>query len=255
MASKKGQTMCIFSSKGGVGKTTTLVNLAGIYKTLNKKVLLIDLDLYGGGIALALNKKVDTTIFNLVDDFANNRYKDFKDYVTSYNDYIDVLSAPKDPRQANLIDSRYINAIIDRASYLYDMVLIDTNTVLDENNLTVLDKVDRILFVMNNDPFDVKNMKSLLSIFNELEITKYKILLNDSRDPFKDYFSLYDIRSMVKKNVDFTIPKNMFLRNIDYYLMDGNLLFENKSVPQSYKKEKNKFIEIAKSLIKEGDEK
>ena len=59
MAIKKGKSFCVFSAKGGVGKTTTVLNLAGTYEKLNKKVLIIDLDLSGGSIAVALNKVPD----------------------------------------------------------------------------------------------------------------------------------------------------------------------------------------------------
>ena len=53
---KKAVSICITSAKGGVGKTTTTLNLAGIYEVLEKKVLIIDLDVTNGGIALSLNK-------------------------------------------------------------------------------------------------------------------------------------------------------------------------------------------------------
>ena len=41
-----GKIITISSVKGGVGKTTMTLNLAGIYCELNKRVLIIDLDLY-----------------------------------------------------------------------------------------------------------------------------------------------------------------------------------------------------------------
>ena len=44
-----GKIITISSVKGGVGKTTLTLNLAGIYYLMKKKVLIIDLDLYAGG--------------------------------------------------------------------------------------------------------------------------------------------------------------------------------------------------------------
>lgn len=224
MASKKGKSICIFAAKGGVGKTTILLNLAGIYETMEKHVLIIDLDLSSGSVNTALNLPFERTIYTLTDDLSNNRYHNFKDYVQSYDKYIDVLASPKDPRQASKIDAKYLDIILDRAAYLYDVVLIDTNHVLSEMNLLALDKVDKILFTVTNDPLDLKNMKSLISIFTDLGLTNYKILLNNSRDPFKNYFSLYDMKSILKANIDYTLSNSFFIKNIDNYIMDGKII-------------------------------
>ena len=45
MIRKKGKSLCLFSAKGGVGKTVTTCNLAGIFEQLKKKVLIMDMDL------------------------------------------------------------------------------------------------------------------------------------------------------------------------------------------------------------------
>ena len=64
MKKEAAKIITIFSCKGGVGKTTLTLNLAGIYSLMDKKVLIMDLDLNSGGIALSLNVNCDKTIFN-----------------------------------------------------------------------------------------------------------------------------------------------------------------------------------------------
>lgn len=52
----RGKIVCMYSAKGGVGKTTTLLSLAGILSKMDKKVLIVDLDLTNGAIAFHLIK-------------------------------------------------------------------------------------------------------------------------------------------------------------------------------------------------------
>ena len=55
MALNKAKVITVTSVKGGVGKTTTVLNLAGICSKIGKKTLIVDLDLYSGDIASILN--------------------------------------------------------------------------------------------------------------------------------------------------------------------------------------------------------
>ena len=249
MKKKIGKSLCLFSGKGGVGKTILTLNLAAIYSQINKHVLIVDLDLSSGGIALATNKVFDKTIYNFVDDYNNNRFKDFNDYVVKYNENIDIMPSPKDPRQASKIDSKYIEILLDKAKFHYDMVLIDTNHNLNELNLVVLDAADNILFVIENDPMDLKNMKSLLSIFKDLDKTNYKILLNNSRDPFKKYFTLYDMKTIIKNNIDYEISSEFFLKNMDSYVMNGEIPMLQPKAPNIFNKDYTTMMNLAVSFL------
>lgn len=249
MGRTKGKTLCVSSAKGGVGKTFIAANIAGIFSQLNKKVLIIDFDLSNGGMAVSLNLPFEKTIYNFMDDYNNNRYKDFHNYLTKYNNNISLLASPKDPRQAIKIDAKYIDIILDKATNLFDIVIIDTNHNLNEFNISTLDKVDKILFVITNELLDIKNMRSLLSVFKDVNITNYKILLNNSRDPFKKYFSLYDMKNLLRNNIDYTISSELFLKNIDIYNMEGKIVSLEPKMPNVFNRDYITLMTIATDFL------
>ena len=244
-----GKIITISSVKGGVGKTTMTLNLAGIYCELNKRVLIIDLDLYSGGIAASLNVKNKKDIYTMIDSMANNRFTELKKYVTTYNKNIDVLACPKDPRMGAKVSGRYIPVIFDLAKKEYDVVLVDTYHILDEINLTALDYSYMTLFIITNDIVDLKNMKSLISIFKDTDKKNYLILLNNSRDIGKDYLCLYDIRTIIKNNIDYTLSKNYYIKNIDKYTISGEILTLNNSINLFHSKDINNMKKMALDLI------
>jgi len=254
MNNSYGKIVVISSVKGGVGKSTLTSNLAGIYFLLKKKVLIIDLDLYAGGIATLLNVDNKKDIYTLVDSISNNRFTSLRDYVCTYNNGIDVLASPKDPRDVSKIESKYINKIFDIAKMEYDVILVDTHHLMDEITLVALDASDMSAFIVTNDLVDLKNMKTLVSIFNESKKDNYKIVLNNSRDTGRDYISLFDVRNIIKANVDYTISKNFYIKNIDKYVLNGEILTLNKFINRMYSNDIKNMNMLATSLILDNEE-
>ncbi len=247
--SKAAKIITVFSCKGGVGKTTTTLNLAGIYSKMDKKVLVIDLDLNSGGIAVSLNVDIKKTIFNAYEDMTNNKFNSIDEYTCKYNENISVLASVKDPRNAIKIDSKYIGLIITSAIYKYDVILIDTSHNLSPVSLTALDKSDNILFLVTNDPVDLKNARSMIAIFEDTEKDNYKLVYNSSKDTGKDYFSLFDIKSIIKHNIDYTIDNTFYIRDIDKYVIDGEILTLNKKIRTTKKSDIIRLEKLASDLI------
>lgn len=254
MASKNGKIISISSVKGGVGKTTMTINLAGIYYMMKKKVLIIDADFYSGGVSTWLDIKNKKDIFMMIDSISNNRYSNISDYVVSYNNGIDILASPKDPRCALKIESKYIPMIFELAKREYDIILVDTNHIMNEVNLMILDHVTTSLLIVTNDLIDLKNMKSLINIFKNTDKSNYLVCLNCSRDTGRDYLSLFDIRNILKCNIDYTISNSFYIKNIDKYVLNGEILTLNRNIMRFHSGDINKLQKIAKELIKEKEE-
>ena len=225
MESKKGKILTITSMKGGVGKTTTVMMLANIYSKCGKKVLVIDLDLYNGNLSFAYNSKVKNSIYNLCDDMANNRLKNgiSNDYIYEVKDNIHLIPAPKDPRQASKVDNRVLSTIFNSLSFLYDVILIDTNHILNVCNMIAFEHSYKIINICTNDSFDLQSTKSFVAICKNMEVDNLVLMLNNAVDTRKSYYTNYDIKHITKKNIDYTIPANLYLKNFDQLVMDGKL--------------------------------
>lgn len=252
MALNKAKIITITSVKGGVGKTTTVLNLAGIYSKMNKKVLVVDLDFYSGDISASLNINYDKDIYNLYEDLNNKKFESFEDYITNYNENISILSAPKDPRFARKITSKVLDLILYKASLKFDLILIDTNHILTDINLFAFDYSDKIVYIINNDSMNLKNMKTMVSILNDMGKTNYRIILNESNYKGKNYYNKYDIKNIINKNVNYIIPSNFYIKNIDKYVIDGEILTLNNRLYKQYNKAMKIYEMLAVDLIKES---
>jgi len=246
---RKGKVVCITSGKGGVGKTILTANLAGIIESLSKKVLLIDLDLTNGALALTLNTPYKKNICNMLYDIENNTYEDFKEYVVTYDKFIDVLPASTDPRDFNKINHSLINIILEKASFIYDVVLIDMTYILNEINVFALDFCDMALIVTTNCALDLKNVKTLVTLFKNLNIEKYRILLNESVNPLKQYFSFYDIKNIIKSNIDYHISSEFYIPDIEKMIMDGKIITLDMKELKNYQNDYTAFLNIAADIM------
>lgn len=189
--SSKLQTkvLSVFSTKGGVGKTTIATNLAvAIASTTNKKVALLDFDLQFGDVAISLNLYVKNTITELIKDLNNLEYEaDLMDeYMLTHYSGVKVLAAPIKPENAEYVNADHIKKIIEILKGRYDFIIIDTAQGFDDTVITALDMSDTILYVSTLDLPSIKNTKNGLDVMKTLNYSseKVKVVVNKSNEGF-----------------------------------------------------------------------
>lgn len=246
MALNNAKVITVTSVKGGTGKTTTVLNLAGILSEMKVKTIVIDLDLYSGDVAASLNLNDGSDIYTLCEDFVNNRFDYFENYVRKYDEYLDILAAPIDPRSTGKIKAKYINTILARLKLQYDVILIDTNHVMDQTNLVALDFSDEILYVINNDLMNLKSMKTMISIYKDMDKENYKIILNEARLNNSSY-DVSEVKNILDHGVDYVIPKNFYNHKIESFIYDGKIMTLDKGISKT--KGSNVFRKIIKDIL------
>jgi len=173
------KTIGIANQKGGCGKTTTAINLAGALSYLGRTVLLIDLDpqahaSYGLGIT---NQAVGKSIYNVLTDDAEKK-KSITDCILKAADKLDIIPSNillstleqelKDEEDAVL---KLYHAIA--ASKLnYDYVIIDCPPSLGFLTFNALRAADHIIVPIDMSAFSLMGVGKLLGM---LELIKIKI--------------------------------------------------------------------------------
>jgi len=172
----------VFSSKGGVGKTTLSCNLAvSLSQETGKKVALVDLNLQSGDVALMLNILPRGTIAELVQEEDRGEISLLDNYLYPHLTGLKVLPAPLRPEQAEVVAARDIEAILKLLKDNYAYIVVDTSPVFNDLTLSAMDLADDILLVFTPDLPSLKHAKTDLEVLERLNKTgKVKVVLNKS---------------------------------------------------------------------------
>jgi len=182
----------ITSSVSGEGKSTISVNLAFIYATLGKKVLLIGADLRKPRIKEILGMN---TNFGLSNYLANPEMKkeDIISPFTLFDHSIDVIqsgSIPPNPSEL-LMNSRF-DELMDELKQEYDFIIVDNAPVgLVIDAVTTNRFADVTLYVIRAGMVDKRFISRISELVNHKKLSNLCVLLNDIKSSNQGYSYTY----------------------------------------------------------------
>ena len=245
---KEAKIITVTSTKGGTGKTFMSISLAGIYSNIGYKTLIIDTDLASGGVSLSLNAGIKKDIYVLSEDIKNNKFDKLEDYIYKYNKNLFVLPSPIDPRKNSKFSSSYLALVMTKAKEEFDVIIMDTNHILDDINITALDMATKNLFIVSSDMVCIKNLKSIVSIFKDLKHDNYKILLTDYLYKSIHKLKKKDIVGIIDEDINYTV-NNMYIKNYDNYVIKGKIPILDKKNKKLYKQ----LLVVANNLLEQKE--
>ena len=222
------KVIAVTNQKGGVGKTTTTVNLGIGLANLGKKVLLIDSDPQGSlTISLGYHEpdELDVTLADLVTEVVEEKEISFSEAILHHTEGIDFIPAnielsALEVNLVNVISREYmLKCLIDKVRDNYDVIIIDCMPSLGMLTINALVAADSVLIPVQAGFLSVKGLEQLIKTIGRIQkrinkglvIEGILLTMVDSRTNYaKDVAKLvYDTYSGIVPVFETTIPMSV----------------------------------------------
>ena len=205
----EGDVVTVFSAKGGVGKTTLSVNLGAQLAASGAQVLLVDLDLAFGDVAISLQQLPERTISDLVAMGGHLDEPGLRSVLTPHGCGLDVLAAPPGPSEAEGVPAATVAEVLRVARHRYDHVIVDCPPAFTEHVLTAVDTSDLIVLIATLDIPAVKNLRLTLETLDLLGTPRENRLLVLNRSDAKVGLRASDVVTAVGQDISVTVPSSL----------------------------------------------
>lgn len=208
-AGSEGKIITVTSAKGGSGKTVLATNLALVLNRFpEKKVCLVDADLQFGDVCLVLQLEPRFTMVNAAHELHHLDAELLDSLLTEHPSGLKVLAAPLEPAFADDITTAGLMQMLDVLKESYDYVIVDTAAMLDELILSLIEKSDDILMLVDMDLPSVKNAKLALETLRLLKFSTANVQLVLNRSNSKAKLDNKEIEGALKMSIRASVPSD-----------------------------------------------
>lgn len=213
-SSKEGAVIVVQGLAGGTGSTTMAVNLAwelaNIQDEQQPSVCLLDLDLQYGSVSTYLDLPRREAVFEMLSDTENMDEEVFGQAILSFEDRLQVLTAPSEMVPLDLVSPEDIHRVIEMARSHFDYVLIDMPSTLVQWSETILQAAHVYFALIELDMRSAQNALRLKRALQSEDLPFNKLRFGLNRAPkFTDLSGKSRVKRMAESlgiSIDLQLP-------------------------------------------------
>jgi pilus assembly protein CpaE len=210
---QQGKIIAIYSPQGGAGKSMLAANLSvALAKAVagtKERVVLVDLNLQFGDIDLMLNLNPVNTIAGLAQKGHTGVDAELvEQYLTTHEESgLKILVAPSTPQYAESVTVYTVEQVIEALREIYNYIIVDTPSQLQDTTLAALDAANTILLVTSLDLLALHKTRTALDMLRQLyPAEKIEVILNRANSEVG--ITVQDVESALGAPLSAQIPSD-----------------------------------------------
>jgi pilus assembly protein CpaE len=198
----------VLGPKGGTGKTITATNLAVALQERGKKVVIVDLDLQFGDVALCMGLPPGKTIHDLATSGRPLDADMLDDYLVEHSSGVKALLAPSRPDHASTVSVELIRDIYGLLRQKFDVVVVDTPPGFTAEVIASIDLSTDLVVVGMLDSLSLKNTKLGLETLELMGYENHRVKLVLNRAHTRVGITPSDVSAVLGRDPEILVPSD-----------------------------------------------
>jgi len=198
-----GRIIVINSGKGGVGKTTTAINLGAGLNSLGKEVVIVDANLNTPNVGLQLGAPIVPVTLNHV----LKGKADIEEAIYEHSSGTKIVPSSLSVKELTKFNTKKIPSVVKKLSRLSDFVILDSAAGFGEEVIAVMNAAEEIIIVTNPEMPAVTDALKAVKVAREMGKDVNGVIVTRYKDA-KYEMPLSSIKSMLESQIIGVIPED-----------------------------------------------
>lgn len=205
--------LAFFAAKGGVGSTTLAVNVAICLAARGTRTVgLLDLDPWWGQVATQMDMAPRMSVAELARDLSGvDDHETVRAYALQHPSGVSVFTSPVRPDASHPATPEQLERVLVALSAVYDYVVVDAGSALDDRAQVLLGRADRVLITVTPEIPAVRATRMLIEQLAEYEAPAERHVVVLNHIFAADLVRSEDLRRSLQLPIDDEIPYDPLL--------------------------------------------